>query len=394
MRGHLVPLSSVHPELVDRWARLGQRAVEANPFFDPEFVLPAARFLDVGDRIRLLWVEDAGRMVFAMPVLEPVRYRRIPVPAVSAWQHPYCFLHTPLIDPHVVPSAAWGTAITTLRNSVRSSWLVIDILSDGRASADLDGDQQWAGGEWRRIRRRERAAVLRTADADSPGLDMGSATRKSLRRRRCRLADHAGGPIRTVDRGRAGDGLDDAIESFLALEASGWKGRAGSALLSLPGHAEFFRAMCRGFAAQGRLQLLSLEAGARPFAMTCNVIAGEWAFNFKIAFAEEAAKFSPGLLLEQDQMKVFGNSARLVGMDRCAIEDDANANRLYADRRALSTLLVHLHGRHGRLAVRHADTALAGIAGVKRVRERTRRLIDRPVARLQTAVSRAGGHVR
>ena len=62
--------------------------------------------------------------------------------------------------------------------------------------------------------------------------------------------------------GRRSGGGAEAIERFLTLEAAGWKGVAHTATPSTAGEADFFRAVCSSFAADNRLRLLSLEAGA------------------------------------------------------------------------------------------------------------------------------------
>jgi len=46
-----------------------------------------------------------------------------------------------------------------------------------------------------------------------------------------------------------------AVDDFLALEASGWMGRAGSAFATQPGQAEFLKQMCGNFRDSGRLRL-------------------------------------------------------------------------------------------------------------------------------------------
>ncbi len=70
------------------------------------------------------------------------------------------------------------------------------------------------------------------------------------------------------------------------IEASGWKGRSGTAFSSI-GHDQFFRDICAYFRERGRLQLLVLRAGDRPLAVKCNFRAGDGLFAFKIGFDED-----------------------------------------------------------------------------------------------------------
>ena len=62
---------------------------------------------------------------------------------------------------------------------------------------------------------------------------------------------------------------------FSALEAAGGMSERGVVLAADPGHAQFFREMCRGFAALGRLQVASLRAAEETVATQVNLIAGD-----------------------------------------------------------------------------------------------------------------------
>ncbi len=45
-----------------------------------------------------------------------------------------------------------------------------------------------------------------------------------------------------------GPASEAAVDTFLELEKSGWKGRAATAMGSAPEHEAFFRTLCRTFA--------------------------------------------------------------------------------------------------------------------------------------------------
>jgi CelD/BcsL family acetyltransferase involved in cellulose biosynthesis len=135
--------------------------------------------------------------------------------------------------------------------------------------------------------------------------------------------------------------VDEAVEQFLVLEAEGWKGRARTALSCRPGHDQFFREMSRGFAAQGRLMFLSLEAGPRVLAQDTALVAGEGLFGFKRAYDEAFARWSPGSLLDLDVLAWFHEHQTLAWLDTCSAPD-GSGSRLFADRRAICTLAVPL----------------------------------------------------
>ena len=159
--------------------------------------------------------------------------------------------------------------------------------------------------------------------------------RRRLARARRRLEDRLGSPARVVD--RAGDPA--AVEAFLELEASGWKGRQGTALRCNRGDAQFFRDMCAALAARGKLQLGSLEVGERVVAMKCNLVSGGAEFCFKSAFDEDLADFSPGVQLEVADMARF-EAGDAEWMDSCTAADNDLINQLWRSRRTVSNVVV------------------------------------------------------
>jgi CelD/BcsL family acetyltransferase involved in cellulose biosynthesis len=199
--------------------------------------------------------------------------------------------------------------------------------------------------------RADRALLCRRGDPADYVLLRGKR-RKELRRQRTVLARELGAEPSTSD--RAGEAA--AVERFLALEDAGWKGRAGTSLISA-GADGFFRQVCANFAATGRLQLLALDAGGRTVAMKCNLVAGDGLFCFKIAHDPALARSSPGVQLELDNLQHFQDHAELAWMDSCADPANQMINRIWPDRRRLCTLLVPGGGLIGRAG--RAEAAIA-----------------------------------
>jgi hypothetical protein len=96
VRVELLPLGALSTADVACWRELAAEAVERNPFFEPEFVGPAARHL--GTRApSLLVVHDVLGWAACMPVRRAARFRKLPGPALMNWVHEHCFLGTPLM---------------------------------------------------------------------------------------------------------------------------------------------------------------------------------------------------------------------------------------------------------------------------------------------------------
>jgi hypothetical protein len=126
-----------------------------------------------------------------------------------------------------------------------------------------------------------------------PRLGLSARLRSDLRRARRRA--EALGAVEVELSASA-----DALEEAFRVEAAGWKGRQGTALLDDPPRADFYRRYGRRAAVAGTLRVALLRIGDRPAAMQIAVERDGALWLLKIGYADEFARCSPGhLLLEQ-----------------------------------------------------------------------------------------------
>ena len=127
---------------------------------------------------------------------------------------------------------------------------------------------------------------------------MSANKRKKLRRQRRRLEDIA--PV-TVNTATGTADIEAALKDFMVLEASGWKGRAGTAIVSDPGD-QGFRAEARSsaLAAEGQARIDRLFLNGTAIAATMTLASGDTAWCWKIAYNEGFARSSPGVQLMCD----------------------------------------------------------------------------------------------
>jgi CelD/BcsL family acetyltransferase involved in cellulose biosynthesis len=121
-----------------------------------------------------------------------------------------------------------------------------------------------------------------------------SGLRQQVRRRRRGLEQAGALAFRMV---RGGSTLDADLETFLALEASGWKGRSGTAILSRPSTARLYREFARAAAQEGWLRLGVLELDGVAIAASYDCAFEGRAYLLKTTFSEAHARLSPGLVL-------------------------------------------------------------------------------------------------
>ncbi len=344
-----VPMDGLTPDDLARWRDLAARAAEPNVFFEPELLLPAVRALARPGAVRLLVVADGdGRWTACAPVHRVAAWGRLRLPCTAVWAHPFCGLEAPLVD-GADPVPALTALLGAMRRPTAGLFAAFTQIPAGPLRQALDVA---AGGAGIEVASYERAGLRRRSSFTYMD-GMKSKRRQELARHRRRLEERHG-PVAVVDLARDPQG----VETFLAMEASGWKGREGSALAADPAHADFFREACAGLRALGRLELLTLTAGGRPVAMKCNMVAGDRIFGVKQAFDESMATYSPGKLLDIDTMRGFHDRPELALLDTIASADNATVNAMWPDRLRMSTVLVPARGPLGAAAGAALRTAL------------------------------------
>lgn len=154
--------------------------------------------------------------------------------------------------------------------------------------------------------------VLSTPGARSPYLELPdsyeallAAASRNLRSqvgRRRRQLEKAEGAVelRTVT---GGDGLDAALDALFRLEASGWKARAGTAILHEPGAEALYRAFAHAAAERGWLRVYLLDVGGEPWAGDLGIALGGVGFLLKTGFEESRGRLSPGLVLRGEVLR-------------------------------------------------------------------------------------------
>jgi CelD/BcsL family acetyltransferase involved in cellulose biosynthesis len=329
-------------EHVAAWDQLATAALEPNPFYESWMLLPAIDAFGRGLRLRcvLAYADAPGGAPLLcgfFPLERLASYRGLPLRHLRLWKHRHCYLATPLLrQGHA--RACLEEFLAWLGESGQASMMEWGhVAGDGLFYATL---QQMLGDTARRsfLSQSFVRAVLRPREDHEAYLRQAlpGSRRKEFRRLERRLAQAGELRYETL-----APGAPPAlwIEDFLALEARGWKGRRGSALDSSEAGRRFFVAASAEAARRRRLMMLALRVGGRSVAMKCNFLAGDGAFAFKIAYDEDYARFSPGTLLELENIRELHRRPSLRWMDSCAQSEHFMANRLWLERRAIASVL-------------------------------------------------------
>ena len=326
-----------------RWDHLAQFASTPNPFFERWFLQPALEALDPHNRVKLVRFERAGELIGLLPVERASRYSRWPLPHMASWLHPNCFLGAPLVQ--YGEEAAFWQALLARADAEPGAALFLHLAAMPLDTRLADALFATCAAQRRRIalvRREERAMLGSTmAPVDYLAHALPGKKRKELRRQHARLAEL--GTVVTVRQDDA-QGIHEWINAFLSLEARGWKGREGSALAAAPGGtAALFRGALTEAAARGKLERLSLTLDGRPIAMLASFLCPPGAFSFKTAFDEDFARFSPGVLLQLENLAMLDRKT-IDWTDSCAATDHPMIDSLWEQRRPIGRLSVAIGG--------------------------------------------------
>jgi CelD/BcsL family acetyltransferase involved in cellulose biosynthesis len=91
--------------------------------------------------------------------------------------------------------------------------------------------------------------------------------------------------------------VDAVLDRGFAVEASGWKGASGTAILSSPRTERFYRAVAHAFAATGELGLSWLDMDGRMAAFDFCLLHGNRLYLLKTGYDEAQRRLAPGLVM-------------------------------------------------------------------------------------------------
>ena len=329
------------PRLSGGIKRLAERSLEVNPFFLPEFLEPAIRGLG-RKGLRLAVFSDRDDLHFFAPVVAGSG-QVLGGRSFSVWAHPYAPLGAPLIDRESAPQAT-DNLIAHMRTTGRRLLSIPHLPLKGpaadalRAAATRSGFSMISERQMRPILYPDMAAGI--AEFDKM---VNQKRRRELDRQMRRLCEVGAVSFMSA---RTASEIENAFNMFIALEASGWKGRRGTALARKQSVLDFARTAVTLLAQSGYATIDVLRLGDKPIAALIRFDQGGLSIPWKVAFDEEYAAYSPGKQLMCDETRRWLADPTIERVDPVCEEDNPLMAPLWPDREPYATLLIST-GRWG-----------------------------------------------
>lgn len=321
------------------WDSLGRAAASASAYAQPWFMRHSLEQCDPHGKARLAIVADShGHWLGVLPLVRGATLGRAPLPSWQAWSHPNRFVGTPLVREGAA-HAFWHELLDGLARQSRTELALClsDLASDdpvNLALFDICAADDRVMGLDQRVSR----ALLRAGHPP----ELSAKGRRRIESLTRKLRSDFGEPEFRVIRDPAE--LAAKVDTFIALERSGWKGEGGSALGCTAANRALFGAIARDGASRGCFELAELAAGGRVLAQSTQLRGNGRRYGFKMAYDEDCAGYGPGLLLLNWLTQTFCADPAALAIDSCARPDQQPVSRLWTDRCELVDCRVALGG--------------------------------------------------
>jgi len=355
------------------FAELSARALEPNPHMAPAAVTAAMELVEAGDIVIVaVWFNEAlgsERLAGIWPLRRARDWRSGFAPVLCAPLLPlYEVSSIPVIDRDHADDVMQAMLRHLLSARDLPDSLALPLMPlEGPSHTVLTEACRVTGSRLATFERWQRPMLIPQAgDTAETYLRraLGSGYKKRMQQVRA-IAKHG---LVGFQR-RRGKAAREALESFLTLEAAGWKGKAGTAIASTPADAVYFRTLADRFAESDGLQLDALTLDGAPIAMGLLVESAGRRHFLKITYDETQSRHSPGRALTIAMLRADFAGTPATVFDSGAGDGVDAGTYIWGERRMMGHVVIGL----GRKRPALPEFAAAARQNLRRLRERLKR---------------------
>ena len=328
-------------EIAMEWRELAARALVPNAFYEPGFALAAAPAFGPDAGAVLVWSGTSPRRLLGLfPARIQARRYGMKLPVLVGWTHAFAPFGAPLVEREAAEPviAAWLAYVAG--DAKLPGLLLLPYLPEqGPFAAMLASILRRASMPAADFNRHHRALLAPppTERAQYLSRALSAHKLKELRRVARRLGDHGALMFAAATEPHA---VAAALDEFLTLEASGWKGKAGTAAAQHAAVSGFMKAALGALAAEDKVAINRILFDGRAIAAAITLRSCDCAWFWKIAYDERFARYSPGVMLTIALTEDLLTDATVVRTDSCATADHPMIDHIWRERLSLCDLLV------------------------------------------------------
>jgi CelD/BcsL family acetyltransferase involved in cellulose biosynthesis len=296
------------PEWFSAWAELAART-QAPPYMHPGWLRCWWPAFGTGElEVRALW--KAGRLTAVLPLGR----RRGQLESTANY-------HTPVFGIVAEDQAA---AASMARELFRDAPAQVSLTTAAPEAATLRVCQDAAQEAGFRVVSRPHLLspyVELDYGWNEYKRDLHSHLLRNLRRGRKQLEEQ--GPL-VMEIVTGGAMLEERLDQAMQVEASGWKGKTGTAIQSRPHTRWFYREMARWAAERGLLRLYLLRLSGRVLTMCLTLQQHGVCYMLKGGYDEAFKRYSPGNILTEALIEDCANR----GITRVEMNGEADPYKM------------------------------------------------------------------
>ncbi len=335
------------PQLRD----LNRRALAPNLVHEGSILAPALKYLDDQScplEVIMVWQRTEGatgstltskRLIGWLVVHQTRALPAIGFSYLRNWHHLYSYMGHPIVDSDnadAALSALFDEAV--VQPGACGRLMMSNVPGTGPMYDAILRVAEDKGLLSHEIGHHERAAMItELSGEDYLKSALSGKKRKEFRRLKNRLGDLGTLKFETF---QAQDDVALWVQNFMDLEVAGWKGRKHTAFNNCQNWADFLKASTLNLAENGQCKIWRLTLDGKTIAITIAHHAGHQAWLTKIAYDEDYAKYSPGVLLVLEVTKSIADDPTITELDSLATPDHPMINRLWREKISSTDILI------------------------------------------------------
>ncbi len=283
------------------WEELVESALEENAYYTRQYCNALLNHIEKRP-LKAIAVWKGDNLIALWPFVSDRLHWGGLISLNKAWTTDYTTTSIPLIDKRWVDEAV--CALLKAMGATHSGsdiWLLPNINLDGPVNRALKTEMSKQSLPSQTFDPFERAVLSKRGTFEEHMKEhVSKKRRKDLRRNRKRL-DELGEVTWTAH--ESGPELDAAIDAFLKIEASGWKGDRGTALDCTDATRAFAKEAFGNTNGKGITRADALRLDGNTVAINLTLITGNTGFTIKCAYDDAYKGQSVGLLLEEEMIR-------------------------------------------------------------------------------------------